>query len=61
MGRFIMGLRDQKMMLVHFELKSDMLVALSRDASMIKDSAFKVFRWKYVADGSHDVLLLLFG
>lgn len=41
MGRFIMGLRDQKTLLVHFELESDMLMALTRDALM--NSVFKVF------------------
>lgn len=41
MGRFIMGLRDQETLLVHFELESDMLMALSTDASMIKDSALQ--------------------
>lgn len=57
MGRFIMGLRDQKTHLIRFELESDMLMALSSDATMIKDSAFKVFRWKNMADGSYDVVI----
>lgn len=42
MGHFIMGLHDQKTLLVRFELESDMLTAMSRDSLMIKDSAFKV-------------------
>lgn len=34
-----------------------MLMALSRDALMIKDSAIKVFHWKNVADEAYDVVI----
>lgn len=34
-----------------------MLMDLSRDASMIKKSAFRVFRWKNVAEGSYDAVI----
>lgn len=44
-----MSFRDQKTLLV------------SRDALMIKESAFKVFRWKDVANGSYDTVISLFG
>lgn len=54
MGRFIMGLRDQKTLLIHFELESDVLMALSRDSLTIKDWAFKVYRWKHISYGSYD-------
>lgn len=57
MGRFIMGLCDQKTLLVHFELESDLLMALSRDSLMIKDSAFKVYQWKNVMDGDYDAVI----
>lgn len=57
MGRFIMGLRDQKTLLVRFELESGMLMALSRDPTMTKESTFKVFHWKHVANGSYDTVI----
>lgn len=57
MDRFIMGLCDQKTLLVRFELESDMLMALSWDALMIKDSAFKFFCWKNVVDGAYDAVI----
>lgn len=57
MGRFIMGLRDQKTLLVRFELESNMVMALSRDALTIKDSAFKVFRWQHIANGAYDAAI----
>lgn len=57
MGRFVMGLRDQKTLLIRFELESNLLMALSRDSNTIKDSSFKVFRWKHVADGSYDAVI----
>lgn len=57
MGRFVMGLRDQKTLLVRFELESDLLMALSRDASMIQDSGFKIYRWMNVAGGAYDAAI----
>lgn len=32
-GRFVMGLRDQKILLSRFELESDMIMTLTRDSS----------------------------
>lgn len=58
MGWFIMGLRDQKTLLVRFELESDLLMALSHDSLMNKDLAFKVFRWKNISNGAYDARIL---
>lgn len=53
-GRFVMGLRDNRTLFVRFENASDMVMALSRDNSFIGEDSFKVYRWANCVDGDVD-------
>lgn len=57
-GKFVMGLRDNRTLLVRFELESDLLMALSRDQTSIGENSFKVYRWAHCAEGNVDASII---